>query len=370
MSHTKPQNPKLAKGRPSRVTRTILDSWPLLVWIGVLFLVVWTYRKGVAFRHMDGTVAVYQEAVSPLETGILLEVLVDSGAAVKAGDVVARMDTSLIDKKISSLKAEIAADREDLMRRLREEVRRLESEMRELRLDEAGDVAELAAVEAQIKTLEDLLQRRLIPEELVEEERVKAAALRGRVTLYPELRQEIETALADARKRVDRVESNIDVGAGDEALGNELEILLAERDNMSLRSVIDGEVYRVEKEPGEVVDAGEAVVRIVAKPEKIIALLPQEEVEAVTLGQTVWVASSSDRHKHHPCKVTAISPRITHTPDRASPLPNKMLHGRELSLSLPETGTWLPGQTVIVNVKDPGGIPIIDKLFSFRAPSE
>lgn len=365
MSHTKPQVPKTSVGRKARVTRTILDSWPLLVWIAVLLLTINAYRSGASFRRMNGTVGVYQESIAPLETGRLLEITVRQGETVDAGTVVARMDTALIDKKIAMLQAKLAADREDRIRRYRSDASGLASELRELKLDQAGDEAELAAVNAQLEKLEADLANRLIQEDAVEKVRVEQAKLAAKAALYPGMIAELETAFTDAQALLDSVIADTSEESADSAEQQELQLLVEQRNNMNLTAIHGGGVYRVEKEAGEVVNAGEAVVRIVARPEAIVAFLPQEQLDKVNLskGDTVWVSSTSDRHSFHKTEVVAISPRMSNTPDRSSPLPNKMLRGREVTLALPVDANFLPGQTVIVNLSEPGRVPLMGAFF-------
>lgn len=363
MSHSEPQKPTLARGRKNHLLRTLLDSWPLLVWLGVLALTINFFRQGVSFRQMNGTVGVYQESVAALDTGRIADILVQPGDNVEKGQIVAQLDTRLIDQKLKKRKDEIAADRLDRIRRYEGDIHKLEEDVRKYSLDQAEDSAELSARKDELdERKNDVANNRITPD-VIDKIKVAIARLKAKVDLYPGYIEALDSRITAARAALQAVEAEDPDTDASGVRSTELDILLERKEEMTLRAVHAGSVYRVEKEPGEVVNAGETVVRVVAKPENIVGFLPQEKVDVVNIGDHVWVASTSSRHTYHESKVIAISPRMSNTPDRASPLPNKMLRGREVTIALPPGVNFLPGQTVIIDVSKPGEVPFFVKFF-------
>jgi len=215
--------------------------------------------------------------------------------------------------------------------------------------------------------MEELLKkgRGLIRDDEVDKQRSTVASLEARGKLYPIILTELTNQLTAAQTRLQAVtETNTDGGSHNSSEEfRELDLLKERKKNMDLRAVHSGGVHRIDKEPGEIINAGEAVVKIVAEPTEIIGFLPQEKIGVLSQGDTVWISATSDRHKAYESKVIAISPRITNTPDRASPLPNRMLHGREVVIGMPKIGLFLPGQTVIIHLKKPGRLPFIGSFY-------
>jgi HlyD family secretion protein len=364
MSNIEPQRPNLRPGKTRHLTRQVIDSWPLLVWLGVLAVTIWAYTRGVEFNRMNGTVAVYQEAIQPIEGGRVKEILVKPGEFVTSGMPVATLETELIDQKIERLERRIEAQRQDRIRRYRDVVIDLESELQKVTVDRREDEVGRERGEILIKEYREAVAANVIPRDVLEKAITDQEKVLARLELYTGYESKLNTHLTAARKQLDDAEANRNTGDADDAYATELEILRKERENMTLRAARSGGVYRIEKEPNEIVRTGEAVVRIVAEPTHIVGFLPQDEAGRVSAGDTLWVASSADRHTAYASKVIAVSPRMSNTPDRASPLPNKMLRGREITLTLPEEMTWVSGQTVVINLKKPGRLPFLDSFLT------
>jgi multidrug resistance efflux pump len=365
----------------------VRDSWPLLVWLGMVVVTAQTYRAGIAFKRMNGVVTpvpavagaaggtapaspmpagVYPEAVTPVETGVLSEVLVRQGQPVRRGDVVARMDTSAVDAEIEEFKEQQMEDRLQRLGRLRSDLLAIEDEGRQLQMESASDGAELEAVRRVLGELEDVLADGVLGDDFTQNLRVAVAPLSARLELYPRLQRELEDTAATLRSAIEDTMAAIGSAAGP-ATGTVAQ-LERQRELMNLRASHDGIVYLVDAEAGEVVSAGQPVLRIIPRPEEIIAFLPQEECDRVQAGMTVWVASTADRHSYHLARVTQVPPQVLNLADPASNLQNRRVHGRRVHVSLPESADLLPGQTVVVHLEKPGHIPLIGGLVEALSP--
>ncbi len=371
--------------RPRFTLRRLLNFWPLFIWIAVLGLAFWSYNKGVKFTRMNGLVDPIQEAVAADEDSRILEILVKTGTPVKKGDPVVLLDSAVLDAQIKKLEAAIRADLQDRLLGYDLDLTRIKSEYRRIMREQASDTGELEAVDEQIKNINDLIDRlktdfekqsmRNQTAELMFEAEKDRSRLMATTGLY---KGQLEAFLAD----IERLEAEIGrirevVEHGDpESLASangdlsELQELRILRERMTLASSHDGVVDRVERDNGEFVLKGETIVRIVAYPEVIRVMLPNDQIGQVKVDDPVWVSASTDRYIYYKSKVLNLSPRVTNAPNTTSPLPNQVLHGQEIIVDYPQESRFYPGQPVIVHTEEPGKIPLITRLFGGRGRSE
>src|SRR5262245_34463731 len=135
MSEFHPNRLKPVKSRLGVTRRRILESWPILVWVGMLGLGIWTYRSGVVFTRMNGAVDLEEQLVSPVEDGKVVRVLVKEGDVVPPNGVVAEMDNRALKHELLALVQGIAASRhEDILQLERTRIS-LQSELRGYEID-------------------------------------------------------------------------------------------------------------------------------------------------------------------------------------------------------------------------------------------
>lgn len=393
MSEFHPNRTKQIRTRPKLTARRILECWPLLVWAAVLFAAYKTYSSGVVFVRMNGAVDVYQENITPINEGRLLEIKVKRGERVAPGTVVATMDSSLFKQEMESLRREIVANRTEDVRDYDFELIKLESELRETETAEAEDAATIKELEAVLEEFrkprpgEDPRIAALRANDVdTQRSRVELAKAKGRNALNAQHLSKIREDIARTKGIRDTLAKEAEIISKSELGSEEVTKIGALREDefqqyIEIKTKIDlcelktphgGTVDRVEKEIGEFVQVGESVLRIVGDPEQVICFLPQDQANQLSLGQKVWVASTSNKADIFESTVTGISPRINNLPDTSSPLPNRRVHGRDVVIAYPQTAMakapgepWklVPGQTVIIHTEKPGEIPLLDKIF-------
>lgn len=81
--------------------RRIARNWPFGLWLAVLVFIAAFYSRNQQFGRMAGIVEVVEEQVVPQETARLISINVTAGQRVKAGELLAQMDTSPIDAQIA-----------------------------------------------------------------------------------------------------------------------------------------------------------------------------------------------------------------------------------------------------------------------------
>ncbi|MFN0125806.1 MAG: HlyD family secretion protein [Verrucomicrobiales bacterium] len=370
--------------RPRLTVRRLLNFWPFLVWVAVLGLAFWAYTKGVRFARMNGLVDPIQEAVAADEDSRIHEILVKTGTPVKKDDPVVRLDTEVIDARITKLKAAIRADLEDRLLNHELDFARVKSEYRRILRDQASDDGELAAVQTQLENLNNLLKAQTTPEarrlmenalaEVMSDARKDESRLLAVTQLYPDQLKEFNEDIKRLGDEVTKLREAIKTDPESLAAANgdlsELQELEVLKERSILRSGHDGFVDRVERDNGEFVLKGETILRIVAHPETIRVLLPNDQLGQVNVGDKVWVSSITDRYKYFESEILNLSPRVTNAPNTTSPLPNQVLHGQEIIAKYPKDSGFIPGQPVILHTEEPGRIPFITRLFGGRGRPE
>ncbi len=400
MSEFHPNRQGAVKTKLGLTRRRLLESWPLLVWVGIALLASWGYTRGRVFSRMNGAVDVYQENISPIEEGRVTKILVKRGDFVSPNQVIASMDASLYERELLGMLRGVAANRYEEISRLERQQLDLEAELRKLEITDAGDKARLteliAARERLLKSsgvgnpaaskILGLGPLAALATDKIDNLNADIAELQGSQAAAAQSIGEVKNSLAKLTAQISRTRTQALATASAKASTLSEEILaglqpdeqkevnelLSQIELCSLRSTRGGTVDRLEKEEGEFVAKGEAVMRVVAEPDQIVAFLPQDQTSQLHVGDTVWITPALDRAHVFESTVTAISPRINNLADATSPLPNRRLYGRDVlcrfpKAALPPTpgqpGLLVPGQTVPVHISKPGEIPLMNRIF-------
>jgi len=372
---------------PRLVWRRFVRLWPLVVWVLILCLVVWLYAGSVHYGTITGVIETVAEEVAPIETSRLLSVDVALGQQVQAGDVIARMDTSLLDATLAVEEASaldvaqnIVQYQESILRMARQFEQAIsdnQAEYLQERRQEAESAAELVELQKELKRREGLLARKLIREEDVNILRPQVAALETSAKAYPEIveayRQRVETArkeYVDMRTWLE-LEEGEDISAAIRRKRQASQVILEtatryrmiQREGYVLKASRDGEVSRVLCSPGEVIAAGDPVVRIVARQsEHVIGFLQESQLSNIQQGQKVqiWGTGFGSRSSTH-AVVQSISPEVQALPGRLSPFGGTAVRGRRMMLSLVESHQFIPGQTVEILIERPTWLQWVDR---------
>ena len=351
--------------RPRVTLRRALNFWPVLVWAAALVMAYWAYKKGVEFKRMNGLVDPIQEAVASDEDGRIAKILVRSGQIVKKGDPLVEMDTAVIDQQIAKLRTAIKSDLEERILDQELSLNRLKGEKRELIRDQVSDQGELAGIEPLLNDIEKNPNHPLAAQFFA---RLSGAAgrLKAVAPLYATQIQEVDDEIKRLSAEIAKLRDGLSepeklaTANGDLA---DLQELIVMKARAVLRSGHDGTVDRVERDDGEFIVKGQTILRVVAEPDVIRAFLPQDQLGRMATGNPVWISSTADKYSYFKTTVLAVSPRVTNAPDVTSPLPNRVLHGQEIVIDYPKDCGYRPGQTVIINLTEPGSMPAFTRIF-------
>ncbi|WP_129645055.1 efflux RND transporter periplasmic adaptor subunit [Peristeroidobacter agariperforans] len=237
----------------------------------------------------------------------IAEVLVEEGSKVKAGQVLARLDTGRLLPRVAQAEARAAAQRE-VLRKLRNGAR--PEEIAQARAALAAAQAEAANATSQLQRLRSISDeskgRAISPQDL----EAAIAAARMSEAQAESSRKALELTLAGPRQEeIDQAKAQLDAAEADLAL---LKRQLADAE---LLAPTDGVIRNRLMEPGELANPQRPVFAIaITTPKWVRAYLSEVELSRVALGAPARVTMDSAPNDPLEGKVGFISSTAEFTP--------------------------------------------------------
>ncbi|MEX0331995.1 MAG: HlyD family secretion protein [Puniceicoccaceae bacterium] len=366
MASEKPARP--LPRHPSVLWSRLRWKWPILVWLFLAVFALWLYENGGEYIRINGMVEVVQESVAPLETGRLKTILVREGQVIEAGDIVAEMDTTLIDEEIALRESAYKANRAEDLRQFLSASQRVREELRAVRLAQAETQAELDLLLTEQERIEGLIADRFATAEDIVEIDLDVASRNQRLIHYAEAIEELEAELVNLNDLRSAVLAQYEPVNGDDAIPSRLQLLEQRRQDHILRASESGTVSRIRRQPGEVIDAGQRILDIITRqPPRILAFMDETDTRPISIGEVIDVEPAVGGNRFR-AEITGISPQIIAVPDRASPIPNQVVRGRRLELIPVEPMDLPPGTSLVILL--PRGEMFWTSIFGGWKPGE
>ena len=351
--------PKEARRHPAVWVSRFKMRWPFFVWLLMIFVVFYLYYHGGRFSSMSGTVESLREQATPLETARLKAVHVIVGQEVRAGQLLAEMDTSILD-------AELVMEKLQEDRRFASAMADVETALQDTLIRQAEASGELGVLSSEIERLDDLLAKRLVDAQTVSRLRARQQSLSRALELYPGVIRNLEAELELAKRRRETVKAWFSADGNlvptdaqpesekDPELIQQLGLLHLRRDSYKLTARSDGVVSRILFKPGDVVPNGDPVVTIVVKgAQEVLGFLPESNIRNVQIGATAYLSRTTGRGMVVPARVTALTPEIVALPNRANPFPGMNFRGRQVILTPLAENDFIPGEGVTIDLDKP-----------------
>jgi multidrug resistance efflux pump len=380
MQQAEEATPGRARSRhiaPGRWQR-ILASWPLLSWLALVALCGILYLRTTQFGIVSGTAQSIHHDVAPLQVARVKELFVHVGDPVTNGQIVAQMDTTLIDAQLAEAEASLATVQNTmatyqgqmlgLVRAADEEILKSQHAL-ELQKNQAeSDGARLAQLKSIQAERDRMSKANLIPEQLADALRPEIASLEKVVAAYPALLAMDERVLEDHRKQRADLQKALHLGPDDDVMkalaekaaaeARVLEAALAarrlEKETYSLRASAEGTVSDILVSQGVVAKAAESVVRIVSKSDLIMGYLPEFRLGSLRIGDPGYAF----RMGRPTVKVEVVSvvPEINPVPTKLTPISAPL-------------GVTFRSQKIVFQMKQPSDITAGEKV-EIRMESE
>ncbi|OEC59044.1 MULTISPECIES: HlyD family secretion protein [Pseudomonadaceae] len=271
----------------------------------------WVLRPaglGEGFASGNGRIEATEVDVATKLAGRVAEILVDEGDFVKVGQVVARMDTQVLQAQLAQAEAQVRQT-ENARLTAQALVAQRQSEQATAEAVVGQREAELTAASKRFTRTEALVKRNALPQQQLDDDR---AVMQSAQAALAASRSQVVSAKAGieaARSQVIEAESAI------EAARASVTRLAADIEDSLLKAPRDGRVqYRV-AQPGEVLGAGGKLLNLVDLGDVYMTFfLPAPQAGRVTLGSEARLVIDAVPQYVIPAKVSYVASVAQFTP--------------------------------------------------------
>jgi multidrug resistance efflux pump len=325
---------------------------------GGLFVFLSRGTGGASALSTHGYAEVVEHPAAPLAAGRVARIAVHVGQAVKAGDVLAVMDTDELELKLGAARLALARANAQLAA---EEVvagaavARAELLVLRLQSTQMRDRAQLAEVEQQRVRLEKLAEEKLVQAGAVEKERLKEADLSASLQVLDaatKLKQAGlgraiggKTAADQMQKRLEPLREAVHI--------TEQAVKLAELTvvEATVRARVEGTVTLILHHEGDVVPAATELVRVTTgRPGRIVCWIPERQMQALAVGGAVRLRALPFWSPTYAGRIAEIAPEVEEVPPRARVSPQIPAWGRRVEIESWPPRPLVPGEAVHVRL--------------------
>jgi HlyD family secretion protein len=340
--------------------------WPFLIWVLAGTLVLWLYLEIGRTATVSGIVEVVREEAASIEDARLLSVHVVQGQRVAAGDLLAELDTSVLDAEVSEIRSQLAIEQIQIERQFGRSISEAELQLRSIQLQAMTESNRLEAVRAQIKTMIPLMGAAPADARELALVRAEETSLSRSVAAYPEAIRVAEEDLARAKAQLESARRWTGAEGAAEPVGPAKDLIASierRREQYALHARHSGTVSRVWHRPGDVVRPAESVVTLVADTsQQVIAFVPEAMAHEVHSGGEAWVSRPLQEDQALRASIIALGPEIVTLPTLASPVMGTAVRGRRVVLVVGGTNDFMPGESVHVMFSRPLWIERLEHL--------
>ncbi len=341
---------------------------PILCLVGTLGAAAWLQFSTESRGHVVAFAQAIPEAVAPTEMAKVQRIDVQVGDEVLAGQIIATLDTTKLDADIALAEAEklrleaaMRAEKTLLARRLDVDLETLEREAALQREDQLRANAQAKALEGEVLRVKHLVDEHQAVYDEYARLDLQRATVAAVATEKPKTLQLIAKqikAAKDRRKQVNEDDTEIEgkFDADIRVAERSIEQLKQRRSGYFLRATQRGRVAMIEKRPGEVAAAGDAVVRLVNTGGRVVACVPERVALGIREGDPakLWIRGQTTSALRG--KTIVLGPLVTELPARCWTTPKVPMWGREVTVELANPVDVVPGQAFDV-VFEPSNVP-------------
>lgn len=260
------------------------------------------------FASGNGRLEAVEIDISAKSPGRIRTILVDEGDFVEQGQVLAKMDTDLLESRRKQAEAEL--QRASIaVETARNVVKQREAEREAAEAVIAQREAQLDAAERKLARSEHLVKTNAASQQTLDDDRAAERGARAALGAAKAQLAATGAAIGAAQAQV------IDAGAAVEAARAAIAAIVTEINDSTLRSPRPGRIqYRV-AQPGEVVAAGGRVLNLVDVGDVFMSFfLPTAQAGRVALGADVRIVLDAAPQYVVPAKVSFVSDVAQFTP--------------------------------------------------------
>ncbi len=261
-----------------------------------------------SFAAGNGRIEAMEIDIAAKLPGRIKEILVDEGDFVTSGQLLARMDTAVLEAQLREAEAQLQRARIgiDSAQNL---VTQREAEKETARAVIAQRQAELDAVQKRLARTEELAAKGAAPIQRLDDERAQFQAAKAALSAAQAQMAAADAAIGFAKSQVIATRSEV------EAARATIERIQADIDDSTLRAPRDGRVQFRVAQPGEVLSAGGKVLNMVDLGDVYMTFfLPTNVAGRVRLGTEVQLILDAAPQYVIPASVSYVADVAQFTP--------------------------------------------------------
>ncbi len=352
----------------------VMDGYRTLGRIALVVTLVgvelWLAGDLTSHAAMQGYTATRSYSIAPPRRAKINTLLVELGASVRRGDVIAQLDTTEVDNELDAATAERSyaaaavlaetARLQTLSRRVEGKfASSIEHASASLATSQATAhtaAAELAAIDAELIEQTDLVNKHLANAAVLNTLRLRRAALAKQVDAADQVLGVLRGNVAAATRRTEGLPpTDDDQLAPSQARLHVADLKIAqltrERAGLSLCAPADGVIDQLPLHAGDLA-APELPVATLVAPDaaRVVVCIPEARASAVQTGFQIDVTSTFD-HARGTGEIESVTGTIGPLPSRCQvPGSKAVMMGRVAIAALDAPSGGLPGQTQLVKI--------------------
>lgn len=360
--------------------RTLLS---LIVWLSASGAAWWLARSDSGLADAPAQIVPREHRIAAAETARIVELRVLPGQQVKAGDLLARLDSSVLEREIGVAEARLrqlgstpaasAATMESdgyaSERGFQSDVDEASTQLAAARAEQAQQAAELASLRQEIARQRQLVREGLTRADRAEELEVRARSLADAARAWPARLDALNARHHDARNRLEEWRGQHKSSSAPrsrearlkplrEAIDEQREALRVLRARLAAANIVapaGGEVVTVLARPGDVATAGVPLLILHgAGPRLLVAYV--NERASLAPGAKAVARRRTPLREEIPAAVARVSDTVVQLPPRFWLLPTIPQWGREVFLEIPADTHLDGGEALDVRFLS-GGLP-------------
>ena len=292
--------------------------WIKAAWVAGIVAIVaiaaflaWRYiegRRGGVIASANGRIEATEVNIAAKYAGRIVEEFVDEGDYVTTGQVVAKMDTDVLQAQLREAKAKVQEAQSTITSK-RSKLAENESKKAAAQAEVKKREAELWAAKKRADRTAVLAGRASVSQQEADDDKARVEAYEAAVSAATAQVAAAEAAIATARSEVLEAESSYKAAVAT------VQRIQADIDETDLKAPVDGRIqYRV-AQPFEVVPAGGRVLNMIDLNDVYMTFfLPTKEVGRIPMGADVRIVLDAVPQFVIPAKVTFVADVAQFTP--------------------------------------------------------
>jgi len=277
----------------------------------IVVLLAWQFikaQRGKVIASANGRIEATEVNIAAKYAGRIVKEFVDQGDYVTKGEVVAKMDTDVLQAQLREAQAKVQEAQSTITAK-RSKLAENESNKAAAQADVIKREAELWAAKKRADRTAVLAGRAAVSQQEADDDKARVEAYDAAVSAAKAQVAAAEAAIATARSQVLEAESSYQAAVAT------VQRIQADINETDLKAPVDGRIqYRV-AQPFEVVPAGGRVLNMIDLNDVYMTFfLPTKEVGRVPMGSEVRIVLDAALQYVIPAKVTFVADVAQFTP--------------------------------------------------------